>query len=74
MFRTCSFICLRLFCGISSFHVFLGFSILRANLASIEKRAAGKVGLTLPWSSSYIRSYAHSGMLKQMVADNKKGA
>jgi len=27
---------------------FCGLSILRANLASIEKSAAGKVGLTLP--------------------------
>jgi len=26
------------------------------------------------FTSSYIRSYAHSGRLKQMEADNKKGA
>jgi len=31
------------------YQLILCFSIIRANLASIGKSAAGKVGLTLPW-------------------------
>ena len=51
VFRTYSFICLLLFCRNRSFCAFLrcfNLSILRANLASTEKSAAGKVVLTFP--------------------------
>jgi len=44
-----SFACV-FFCVTGHFIPFLGLLILRANLASTEKSAAGKVGLTLPRS------------------------
>jgi len=44
LFRTCSFICLRLFCHNRSFLPVWRLSILRANLASTEKLRPEKSG------------------------------
>jgi len=43
-------------------------------MVHVESLKKGGLETTFSFTSSYIRSYAHSDRLKQMEADNKKGA
>jgi len=66
MFRTSSFICLRLFCHISSFYAFLRlFNFTREPRINC-KSAAGKVGLTLHGSTPVV---AYRVILDASTAD-----